>query len=468
MDRGLKRQGEIRTANYETRIRQEWNRRFLEVHITSGEVITEYVYQMLKNNKSSQVLEFFREKMNGQSYLSYDITDMESLESLLKRDSISEQVLKNLLRKLIKGLEYMEEHLIPLEYLLLQKEYIYMSGDGEQISFCILPFPSGSIRDKFQGLAEYLLTKTDHREKEGVKLVYEIYRESAKEVLSLDQIKSLVYTPCKEETPLPLTEEESFGQEEREELLKKKEPFSLQEEERQRNPLLFLAVSAIVCVAAAYLLQYTALAAYLSPENMAVSFACLWGILNAYSFFRERKRKKKEKSQVYNFQEKEADKREEKEYREDEKKLPKGGLGKEVKENQIFDAWEEILDRQSDSKETVFLAKEIKERQSHLLLLTKESEEIPAFFSLQEEHILVGKTEDVTRLYLQKEVVSRLHAQMKKRGDDWWIQDMGSKNGTYINEEKLAVGEEKKLADKDRVTFADISYEFHHPRLAKN
>lgn len=447
-------------ANYEVRIRKEWNRTFLELHVISQEIITEYVYQMLKNNKSPNILDFFMENMNGQTYISYDITDLQPLEDLLRGDDLEESFLKRLIGTLIKSLEYLEEYLIPSEYLFLQANAIYLDKNLEKISFLVLPFPSGKIKDKFQRLMEYLLTRADHKDKRGIKLTYDIYRESSKEHLSFKVIKELVYTPFVEEKAEQKIRVENFLEEEDENIVNKEiPPFGVKEErEKKGNIFLFLSVSGIVCLAVGFLLHYSFLSYYLSAENLAISFACLWGMMAVFAFLKEKRRKS---GKVRNIHGLKRDTIEEKDKRENKQSREKRSEEDPV-ETQIYDAWESILEREGDSKETVFLAREIKEKGSYLLLLDSDKEKnLPFLFTLQENSVLVGKTKDITGFYLDKEVISRLHAQIKKVEGEWWLQDMGSKNGTYLNEVRLNLKEERKLVDGDKITFADISYEFH-------
>jgi hypothetical protein len=57
--------------------------------------------------------------------------------------------------------------------------------------------------------------------------------------------------------------------------------------------------------------------------------------------------------------------------------------------------------------------------------------------------------------------VSRIHANIYKEGDDYFIKDMGSKNGTYLNRQLLLArtryilkpGDQISLSQKDFLTF---------------
>jgi DNA-binding response OmpR family regulator len=47
--------------------------------------------------------------------------------------------------------------------------------------------------------------------------------------------------------------------------------------------------------------------------------------------------------------------------------------------------------------------------------------------------------------------VSRQHFQIRRQNDDYYIQDLNSTNGTYLNDEKLEPNKEQLLRDKDKV-----------------
>ncbi len=49
------------------------------------------------------------------------------------------------------------------------------------------------------------------------------------------------------------------------------------------------------------------------------------------------------------------------------------------------------------------------------------------------------------------EVVSRIHADIRLEGDSYYIEDVGSSNGTYINNLPLAMGNRHRLRPGDRI-----------------
>jgi len=54
-------------------------------------------------------------------------------------------------------------------------------------------------------------------------------------------------------------------------------------------------------------------------------------------------------------------------------------------------------------------------------------------------------------------LVSRRHALLSRREGIWWVQDLGSANGTFVNGDRVA---RRALRDGDILHFADIAYRF--------
>lgn len=55
------------------------------------------------------------------------------------------------------------------------------------------------------------------------------------------------------------------------------------------------------------------------------------------------------------------------------------------------------------------------------------------------------------------ELVSRRHALLSQRAEEWWLQDLGSANGTFVNGERIS---RSMLRTGDLVHFADVAYRF--------
>jgi pSer/pThr/pTyr-binding forkhead associated (FHA) protein len=53
--------------------------------------------------------------------------------------------------------------------------------------------------------------------------------------------------------------------------------------------------------------------------------------------------------------------------------------------------------------------------------------------------------------YPNSEIVSRIHANIRVEGDAYYVEDIGSSNGTYVNNNPLTTGSRHRLRSGDRI-----------------
>jgi pSer/pThr/pTyr-binding forkhead associated (FHA) protein len=61
---------------------------------------------------------------------------------------------------------------------------------------------------------------------------------------------------------------------------------------------------------------------------------------------------------------------------------------------------------------------------------------------------------------LEKDVVSRFHAKITKEQEQYYITDLNSTNGTFVNQEPLQTYQKKEIKLGDEIAFANIRYQF--------
>ena len=83
-----------------------------------------------------------------------------------------------------------------------------------------------------------------------------------------------------------------------------------------------------------------------------------------------------------------------------------------------------------------------------------------ADFLIQSENFKIGTREDEVDACLKSAAVSRIHARIVREGEEYLIEDLNSKNGTWVNGELLNYKERRKLKKNDRIRFADEEYIF--------
>ena len=93
-----------------------------------------------------------------------------------------------------------------------------------------------------------------------------------------------------------------------------------------------------------------------------------------------------------------------------------------------------------------------RQEESHKLVRQDNQEELP----LTGESLLLGKEEGVVDHVLAEPAVSRRHARLNRRGEHWYVRDMGSTNGTWVNGRRLAAEEEALLGQGDEIELGGV------------
>ena len=78
-------------------------------------------------------------------------------------------------------------------------------------------------------------------------------------------------------------------------------------------------------------------------------------------------------------------------------------------------------------------------------------------FAVDRERTSIGRRPDA-EVFLDDITVSRDHALLIQRGDQWFLDDMGSLNGTYVNRSRI---ESQRLEEGDEVQIGKYKLTFH-------
>ncbi len=88
----------------------------------------------------------------------------------------------------------------------------------------------------------------------------------------------------------------------------------------------------------------------------------------------------------------------------------------------------------------------------------KEQEgQFPDIF-IGEQGATIGKIANQCDILLKSNAVSRLHARLERRRGQYCIQDLNSRNGTFLNGERLLPQEMRIFYPGDRIAFANLQY----------
>lgn len=152
---------------------------------------------------------------NGEKYLWYNITGKQALDAVLETETLSYDMLCNVLNGIYEAVQQLEGMLLPAQSILLSAESIFVDYRTRQISFCYYPGNPMPLPEAFRTFMEYLLTRLDHSDERAVKAAYDIYGQSSAGGVELKELKSLLLMPYEKDEAK--TEPESLDDTEPEE-----------------------------------------------------------------------------------------------------------------------------------------------------------------------------------------------------------------------------------------------------------
>ncbi|NLC67954.1 MAG: FHA domain-containing protein [Clostridiaceae bacterium] len=105
---------------------------------------------------------------------------------------------------------------------------------------------------------------------------------------------------------------------------------------------------------------------------------------------------------------------------------------------------------------TVFLAVERNKKP----FLRQEGDGFVEETLINKEDFLIGRLGGQVDYVVKNKAVGKIHAQVISRGGKYYIKDLNSKNGTYINHTRIDSNIEYEIKDGDRITFANSEHIF--------
>ena len=435
-----------------------------------------YQTRMLLCNHFSALLPCKIQSMDGQSLFYYEITSHQSFSERYEKRKIGREEMQMFFQGIIQAVQELGSYLLEADNLVLEPAFIYLEGDLNRIHFCYLPGYARRIGEQFLGLTEYLLPKIDHQDHQAVALGYGMYRVAMEEEFQIDRIKEELYRKYEREQEKGLLQEErmeygealpepDFFQNQKSEYGGEEESDSIFLREKPSQGKTKWLWEVLAAVTGILVLLILFLAFHVGRVELAVilgGFAVLMGI-GAFLFWMT---SRKEKPRPKEFEE-------ERKTKEDYCEAEEKGLS--------FDSRQEKCEKKSERskgeppKEECLKSEKKPEElppQSQLTmvlseaaagtgssLISKEEGRLPAIF-LDQDLLIIGKLNTVSDVILPYPTVSRVHSKIRRIQGEYYLTDLNSRNGTFVNGRMLQAGEEYLLQDQDEVRFADLSYIF--------
>ena len=441
----------------------------------------QYETQMMLQNDLSGFLKLEIRGINQDKKYCYCVNSKQSLKRVLDLKVMDYEEIRDILTGLLDALKQIKEYFLKEDSVCLDLDTIYMDMEKRELSLCYIPGYHENIGIQIRNLMEGWMDHIDHTDQKAIVLVYGLYRITRKEnyILQdledfihsigehgkekkekkasnqgrnqqiLDELFGSVQVDDKEEYET-LEEEKEFhikDWEEEEESDRKKERSNRKEDSgenayagrRKRGRWWYTALvfDVIVILCMIYLVVLLMTRGLNSKGLLGLSLLTI-------GFF----------GMSYLAARKEEDSREE------EEEMQKAILRSE---SYYEDFEEEDYFFEEGKKEEEIPEKTSREftNQNKTAVLYEES--VPKLISLgkREEQIIldhfpfiIGSRKEGSDYSIMEKGVSRMHADITFENGMYFITDLNSTNGTFLNGKELETGKAVLLKDGDEIQIA--------------
>lgn len=367
--------------------------------------------QMMLKKHLSGLLPVEKCYVNGAGQYWYNISGKQALDTYCKMKTIGVTFIEKIILSICNQLEILEWNLIDVNCMVLDPELIFIGNGSEEILFTIYPGSKHEVFSELQQLMEYLLTKVDHKDKDAVHAAYSIYEMTLNESYTIMDMKDAILDARGKSLEEHNVQEEYVVKTEKEEKKQKESISRFAKRETQKEITIKEETETkkkigILVKLKSYWERWSQIL-HKTPEEL---------------FHRKEKQEKEEFHMVYPTEQ----------------------------------PSERVVMQPMEIHPTVCLSQPGKGARGFLMY---EGFERYPNFQMQGASCTIGKQEGV-ELLLEKETISRIHAKIECLENKYYIEDLNSTNGTFLNEEPLIYKKRVQLKENDIIRFADVRYRF--------
>lgn len=421
----------------EVTYRRNLNKSYMCVE-EDGQILEGYELRMLENGKIPGLLPMQTTVSDGKRRYLYDISGKQQILDYISGRKMDYELLQRLLFSLQGVCSSLAEYLLREDGIYLELEFIYVNLEDHSLQYTYLPFYEKSLTKAFEACMEQILRRIDHKDQAAADLAYQVYQLCTRDNACITKILETIWKKklCSEE----ICENGERGQEsERKRENREKEGKGKGETAAQKENAIISGWQTEKKEEAGkeeMPLHF--------PEFFQKYFPGLWRMVCHVTDKRDQekpgKRKKAGADSFKGFSNINILKKEKKVFQPEHRN--RGSFPE---------------DRKSPVHPTEILGAKKSEPVGKLVY--QGIHQCRDIF-IQGEIFLLGKNQEQVDGIIDAEGVSRLHARITRQEDQYFIEDLNSTNGTYLNGEVLEYHQPRELNRNDRIRFGMEEYVF--------
>lgn len=465
--------------------KRDLNNNYLILETEKGVLGSDYQIRMITVNSIGGILKCNTRILDGRVKLYFEITSKQPMTRVFEKKAIGMEELGRIIMGIKKAIENAGEYLLDVDNLIFDPEYIYMNIGTGEMYFCYLPYSENEASSSFHKLAEYLLGRLDHSDKEGVVIGYELYKCTMEENYSMDSIMNSISMKIlnaadgmeKEgggEKEIVCCHEDYSGRQqadshagkgkEQSQMPHKKLESDEKLESGEKIIRYILGGLAFVILAAAAVLKAEEIFGISSAKAAVAVLVIAGAALSAAGYRMCRRKAEKEYEDVVIKTDYTDRMKNEIEHRtesgEESRRINKRFMDEEEKADELEAERIQREEKESDAEaygNTVLLAYKPKYEQRKLVAIEAGN---GMEIVISKYPFVLGKMPEAADGIINDSAVSRIHAEIIMENKKYFVKDLNSTNGTFLNGIRLEANEKLELNIDDEVRIGWMSFSF--------
>lgn len=405
---------------------------YLVIQNENGGTISRYQRNLLKLNQVCGLMRTEIREVDNRVYYCYDINDKTSLLSLVRKQSLEYKEVKAFLQCCIQTIEGAKMYLMEEDNFILIPEFIFFTEKAQEVVLCYMDRYQKEIRQQFYELVEFLLNHINYKDQSCVRMVYELFQLLGKENTTFYEMKRViagetqektVETLCKEEKQ-PYKEEDMIDIESlnwnKDQIKPESQQVFIQSEPKWKKSIVtykWLVLGSLTVVAFVLMvvvIWFGLLNKKGSTQIDAVKAIAFFGLLGSIVIYLYSKIASLEK--------------------------------KSVKTDDAL-------------KQSYLETEQIYEKEESCRLIDFNQNNKNNFY-INQFPFVIGKDKNQVNGIIPSDVISRIHAKLTVRNGQFYIEDLHSTNGTFVNGQKLRDKTPFMLHQQDEIALGNVRYLF--------
>ena len=423
--------------------------------------------KMLENNHIEPLLPVIIRHIDNRSLYYYDVTSRQQFSKIYEYRKLSRKNVDNILKSLNEMVDAVNEYMLNLNCIILKTDCIYVDVSKDKLYFAYgNEQEDSSFQQGLKRLFDYVIEHFDHGAGDtDVLYIYNLYQKIVRGEYDASDLKALAETDSISRDS-DISENKIENDENVLDFIPMEE---VEEQEEVENKKVFLLFNiARVCLG---VVMVAAIGRMLAPSYVPVpvsdtgaliiiiSCAALIAVISRIPTSLFTRVETKKVMEPFRYDKK--DRYEGCDNGRDDDSYINSGY-KDV--NDYYKTNNDSYDKDGDDDNenydgnTMLLSDYFNNKKDKTVkLLYKGNDGFPDI-EVSQFPWIIGSMEKNCNTVIKSKLVSHIHACITRDNGEYYVEDMNSTNGTYVNGERLIMNSRRELNNLDEITLAAVSY----------